>query len=108
MKLLTDVADEVAMEAVNQKFVSNTKHLPLLVHTESVDAQAEVGEGAHSSRSAPVGLEDDPLSLPQKVKVTCQSIISNFIYHLAVYYGGLEHTAMYCQQVCKLLIALTA
>ena len=93
MKLLTDVADEVAMEAVNQEFVSNTKHLPLLVHTESVDAQAEVGEGAHSSRSAPVGLEDDPLSLPQKVKVTCQSIISNFYIPLG---GVLRGVRAHC------------
>ena len=75
MKLLTDVADEVAVEAVNQEFVTNTKHLPLLVRTESVDAEAEIGEGAHSSRSAPVGLEDDTLSLPLKVKVSCQSSV---------------------------------
>ena len=78
MKLVTYVADEVAVKAVDDELISDTKHLPLLVHTESVDAQAEVGEGAHSSRSAPVGLENDPLSLPQEVKVSCQSIIGSY------------------------------
>ena len=50
MKLLTDAADEVAVEAVHQEFIPDAKNFPLLVHTKSIDAQSEVGVPQYDSR----------------------------------------------------------